>query len=84
MPDFDLIEYLNARITEYDTILTYSNLSEHTRKEFEYFKAFAEWFKAVNNNASKDEILRLATVRDTKSTEANEATNRYMQEHPSP
>lgn len=81
MPDFDLIGYLNKQIVEYDNFIADPNLPEHIRKEFEYFRAFAEWFMATNSEVSIEEISRLAVVRDTKLAEANKATNIYVQNH---
>ncbi len=82
MPSFDLVGYLDQSINGYNEIIGNRTLPEYTRKSFEHFKAVAEWLKAINTNAPVSEIVRLSQVKETKAREANEAMNRYLQQHP--
>ena len=50
-----LIRTLDTQIRELNSLLT-NPLPEHTKKGLEYMIAFAEWFKASNDNSPLEEV----------------------------
>ncbi len=76
---FGLLDYLDSQIEDYDRILRDPTLSEHTRKNFEYLKAYALWFKACNSGASLSERKMLLDKKEESRIDASKSMQEYLE-----
>ena len=81
---FNLLYYLDSQLEDYDRILNDPTLSEHTRKNFEYLKAYVQWFKACNSDASQSERKMLLDRKEELRRDAGRAMQEYIDSLSSP
>lgn len=76
---FSLLDYIDSQIEDYDRILRDPTLSDHTRKNFEYLRAYAQWFKACSNAAPLSERKMLLDKKEESRIEANKSMQNYLE-----